>query len=155
MNRQLQSSATSTVLYGLLAAGMGLFYILYALGIFGSQFHKGSDPSSLGFVFGLIFLLGGMAVVIQTIMKRAGSEPATMPPWLNLLYHAMAFAIVGLLGIVASWVAFGPGPRHFSGSGSIFGETTGRMLFGIGAALIWVVLLGVAVSAVRSYLARR
>jgi hypothetical protein len=156
MDRQVQSSATSTVVYGLLAAAMGLLYMLYALGILGSQRRSDSgDPHWLGFVFGLIFLLGGTAVVIQTITKRAGSSaetgPAAMPPSLDLLRHVMAFVIVGLLGVVASWVAFGSGQRHFAGSGAIFGETGGRILFGVGAALVWAVLLAVSISAVRSW----
>jgi hypothetical protein len=154
MDRQAQSSTTSTILLGLLAAGIGLFYLLYALGIFGPAAHgNGKDPIWLGFVFGLIFLFGGLAVVIQTAVNRgAASEetlPASMPPFLKLIHHVMALAIVASLGILASWVAFGPGARHFTGSGSILGEAGGRLMFGIGAVLVWVVLLAMAVSAVR------
>jgi hypothetical protein len=78
-----------------------------------------------------------------------GLLPASMPPFLKLIQHAMAFAIVALLGIVASWVALGPGARHFTPSGSIIGEASGRLVSGIGAALVWVVLLAMAASAVR------
>jgi hypothetical protein len=66
----------------------------------------------------------------------------------------MAFAIVGLLGILSSWVAFGPGPRHFTGSGSIFGETSGRIMFGAGAVLLWLILIAIVISGVRRLLAR-
>ena len=39
-----------------------------------------------------------------------------------------------------TWVAIGPGKRAFTGSGAIFGETVGRIAFGIGAMLFWFAL---------------
>ncbi len=39
-----------------------------------------------------------------------------------------------------TWVAIGPGKRAFTGSGAIFGETAGRIAFGIGAMLFWIAL---------------
>jgi hypothetical protein len=67
-----------------------------------------------------------------------------------------AWAIIGLLGIVASWVAFGPGQQHFAGSGSIFfGEAAGCTVFGIGAILIWIVLLAMVIAGVRRLLAHK
>jgi hypothetical protein len=37
-----------------------------------------------------------------------------------------------------TWIAIGPGKRAFTGSGAIFGETVGRIAFGIGAMLFWI-----------------
>jgi hypothetical protein len=75
MGLQVESSAKPTIAYGLLAAGIGLFYLLYAVGIFGSVPHRNcDDPSWLGFVSGLIFLFGGMAVVMQAAAKRGSSS---------------------------------------------------------------------------------
>jgi hypothetical protein len=56
---------------------------------------------------------------------------------------ALALFIVGDFVAIFSWIAFGPGERHFStsvGIGGIFvrhggGETLGRIVFGIGAAM--------------------
>jgi hypothetical protein len=111
-------------------------------------------------VFGLIFLFGGAAVIVQTVATGGDTSrsdlPPTMPRGLRLIHHVMAWAVVGLLGIVASWVAFGPGERHFTGSGSIFlGESAGRAVFGIGAVLIWIAWLAMAVAGVRRLLARQ
>jgi hypothetical protein len=61
----------------------------------------------------------------------------------------MAVAIIGLLGVAATWVAFGPGQRHFTGSGSFLGETGGRTMFGIGAVLIWALLVAMVVTGLR------
>ncbi len=52
--------------------------------------------------------------------------------------------LVTAMGVAISWIAFGPGERHFSGSISIpglsvgggSGELSGRIAFGIGAVLI-------------------
>src|SRR5260370_40520405 len=92
MGRQIPSSAKSTIACALAAVAIGLFYILYSAGIFGPAARHGNDgPSWLGFVFGLIFLLGGMAVVIQTVATggdTSGSDlPATTPPGLRLIHH--------------------------------------------------------------------
>jgi len=155
---RIQSSARSNIAYGLLAVGIGLFYVLYGLGIFGPVAHRnGDEPAWLGLVAGLIFLVGGLAVAIQTLVKLSLSGDGTMvaaPPWLKLINHVMAFVIVGLLALVATWVAFGPGQRHFTGSGSIFGETGGRIMFGAGAVIVWIVLLAIVISAVRRLRAR-
>jgi|SRR5215472_3874560 len=153
----MQSSPKSNIAYGLLAAGIGLFYVLYSLGIFGPVAHRNGDaPGWLGLAAGLIFLLGGLAVAIQTLAKRSSGDGAMVaaPPWLKLINHVMAFTIVGLLAVVASWVAFGPGQRHFTGSGSVFGETGGRIMFGAGAVIVWIVLLAMAISAMRRLFGR-
>jgi hypothetical protein len=44
------------------------------------------------------------------------------------------------MGAMFTWIAIGPGKRSFTGSGAIFGETVGRIAFGIGAMLFWIAL---------------
>jgi len=156
----MQSSPRTTIFLGLVTAGIGLFYVLYAAGVFGPVAQHGNDePSWLGMVFGAIFLLGGSAAVIKAVTApgnlQASGLPTGTPRWLRSIYFAMVLAIVGLLGVIASWVAFGPGERHFTGSGSFLGETGGRTVFGIGAVLIWMVVLGMLVGALRRLRARR
>jgi hypothetical protein len=160
MGNQTRSSAKLTIACALVAVAIGLFYILYSAGIVGPAPRHGNDgPGWLGFVFGLIFLFGGMAVIIQTVATggdpSASDLPASTPRGLRLIHHVMAWAIVGMLGIVFSWVAIGPGQRDFTGSGSIVGETGGRIAFGIGAVLIWIVLLAMVFVGVRRLLARK
>ena len=71
MGGKLQSSAKLTVACGLGTAAIGLFYILYATSVPGSAELDGqSEPGWLGFVFGLAFLLGGIAAIIQTALTK-------------------------------------------------------------------------------------
>jgi hypothetical protein len=64
-------------------------------------------------------------------------------------------AIVVDMGLLASWIAFGPGQRQFSGSGAIFGEIGGRVAFGIGALIIWIVLVAIVIGGARRFIERR
>jgi hypothetical protein len=82
MSRHPQSSATLSVALGIGTAAIGLFFILYTL-----YANPGSpnEPSWLAFVFGLAFLLGGIAVVFQTALATGNPPnddlplPATTP----------------------------------------------------------------------------
>ena len=137
---------------------MGLFYMLYSVIVGPNARHNGEEPGWLGFVFGMIFLLGGSAAIIQTVAgstPSGGSLPATAPRWLRLIYHAMIVAIVFGMGMLFSWIAFGLGQREFSGSGAIFGEIGGRIAFGIGALIIWIVLVAIAIGGARRFIERR
>ena len=154
MDPRKSSSARLTIACGLLAAAMGFFYMLHSAGIVGPPARHGSEePGWLGFVFGLVFLLGGSTAIIKTAVAGdnppEGDLPRTAPRWLRLVYHAMVLAIVAGLGMLFSWIAFGPGQREFSGSGSIFGEIGGRVAFGISAILIWIVVLAIAIHGAR------
>jgi hypothetical protein len=158
MDPQTRSSTRLTIACGLLAAAMGLFYILYSAIVGPSARHNGEEPGWLGFVFGMIFLLGGSAAIIKTVVGSTapgGGLPATAPRWLSFTYHAMVVAIVVGMGLLASWIAFGPGQRQFSGSGAIFGEIGGRIAFGIGALIIWIVLVAIVVGGARRFIERR
>ena len=63
-----------------------------------------------------------------------------------------------MLALIGSWVAFGPGPRGFSGSFLFFSHATnewiGRAAFGFGAVLCWLGTLAVAVVGARKLLGR-
>jgi hypothetical protein len=137
------SDSRSTIFFALIALAIGLFYVIVS--IVGPTHPKpGAAPAWIGFVCGLAFFLGGCAVLIQTLFKAPGASienPVSgAPPWLGFVYKMLCLAIVLALGAVATWVAFGPGPRTFSGSGAIFGEKAGRIGFGIGAVIIWSVV---------------
>lgn len=137
------SDTRSTIFFAVIAAAIGLFYVVVS--IVGPMNPKpGAAPSWIGFVCGLVFFLGGGAVLIQTLFRGAGESSGTpvsgAPPWLALVYKILCLVIVLGLGAVATWVAFGPGPRAFTGSGAIFGETGGRIAFGISAVLIWSIV---------------
>jgi hypothetical protein len=154
MRQGSNPSPKSTIIFGLIAASIGVFYILLAGGIFGPIARQPDQeaPAWLGIVVGLIFLLGGSAVVIQTSLRNANASrqglPAATPFWLRSFYQLLCLGIVASLGVVATWVAFGPGKRTFTGSGAFLGEVGGRAAFGIGAVLIWIVLAPIITSAI-------
>jgi hypothetical protein len=68
----------------------------------------------------------------------------------------LGLAIVGLMGALFGWVAFGPGPREFSTTVSIpflagrWGSSalSGRIAFGIGAVLLALMFVACGVSGV-------
>jgi len=158
MEPQTRSSERLTIACGLLVAAMGLFYILYSAIVGPSSKQHGEEPGWLGFVFGMIFLLGGSAAIIKIVVGSTapgGGLPATAPRWLSFTYQAMVMAIVVDMGLLASWIAFGPGQRQFSGSGAIFGEIGGRVAFGIGALIIWIVLVAIVIGGARRFIERR
>ena len=68
---------------------------------------------------------------------------------MGMVQYLLGLGITMSLASIASWVAFGPGPRQFGGSGTFGGgavsETLGRAVFGLGAGLTWlfVITLGV------------
>lgn len=63
-----------------------------------------------------------------------------------------------VLGAVASWVAFGAGPRTFTASGTFASgqtsERVGRMVFGAGAVLLAVIFVALLVVSVKRLRAR-
>ena len=141
------ANSRSTILCALIAAAIGLFYIVFS--IVGAPSPKpGAAPAWIGGVCGLMFFLGGCAVLIQSRFKAKDASTENLnsgaPAWLALLYKMLCLAIVVGLGAVATWIAFGPGERAFTGSGAFLGETGGRIAFGIGAVLIWSVVAGIA-----------
>ena len=160
MDPETRSSARWTIACGLVAALIGLFYVLQGAGFVEVTVRpKETSPGWLAIVIGLIFMSGGGAVIIQTVFKGGNPSdaglPATAPLGFRLIQNTLVFMIVAGLGIVSSWVAFGPGPRQFTGSGAVFGETGGRIAFGIGASIIWIVLLAIGIGLARQVCARK
>jgi hypothetical protein len=103
---------------------------------------------------GLVFFLGGASVLIGGIRANAkGEVPKDTPGWLAVVHYLVGLAIFGSFAAMTSWVAFGPGPRQFSGSltglESSVGAGIGRTVFGIGAAFMWLATIVIAVSGVR------
>lgn len=110
------------------------------------------DPSSVhapGWVIvlcGVVFALGG----VMAWTNGAGFSEA----WST----GLALVFMLCFAAVFSWVAFGPGERGFSGSGSVgpvsvgggSGETVGRIAFGFGAVLMWVFVAAIFAKLLKS-----
>ena len=96
-----------------------------------------------GIVFagvGGVFALAGFSGT-----KTGGRLQARVPVLFRVLNFSVAAAALGSLAMIASFAAFGPGPRAFTFTlplvGAILGpELIGRMFFGAIALLLWGVI---------------
>ena len=130
---------------GLIGVATGLLAILLSLGLLGSApSPKPAENSWLGVVFGIAFLFAGISAIIQAVAARGypttAELPASSPTWLRSLHALLGLGVIISLGTMFTWIAIGSGKREFTGSGAIFGETVGRIAFGIGAMLFWTAL---------------
>lgn len=122
-------------------------------------------PQWLGVAAGGAFLLAGITLIVDGAAGAIGPDgqiSTDSPRWLHVFQSLMGLGIVGTIGALMSWVAFGPGQRHFSTTVSLpFGwwhpksnDTMGRWAFGIAAVLIWCIIAGVIVSSIRRLIVR-
>ena len=148
---------------GILCIAIGSIPLLATLGILPTG-KAPSDPAPpwIGWLFGLVFVCAGILVVIRGFMgnvnEASAALPANAPRLLRLVYDLLSVTIVCLLAMLFTWVAFGPGPRHFSVTDNSFsittsgaGDTMGRVAFGFGSVLFWCVVAGIIVATVRRW----
>jgi hypothetical protein len=148
---------------GLLFLATSVIPLLSVLGILPSS-PTPTDPAPnwMGWLILLMFGGGGILILTQAFTGASadGSLPANTPGLLRGTYDVLAIAIVCALGVALTWVAFGPGPRHFSVSfgfpglwvsGPAAGDITGRIAFGFVAVLFWIAFAALAVRAVRRW----
>jgi hypothetical protein len=90
-------------------------------------------------VAGLVFFAGGFAPLVNASDKNSWGS------------STLVLVVVAGMASVFNWVAFGDGPRQFSGGMSLGGIGTptpvsaagGRIAFGIGAVILDMILLGI------------
>lgn len=145
------ASKRTTIALGALSALVGLIPLLAATGILPPPQHAPSDPapSWMGWVIGLMFLGAGLLVIARGIWGGAaecdGSLAPDAPRALRAMNDLFGTGIAAGLASLFTWVAFGPGPRHFSmGIDGLFfpgsNATPGRIAFGAGAMLGWLIV---------------
>jgi hypothetical protein len=82
-----------------------------------------------------------------------GDLPPGTPFVVRLVQYVLGLGITATLASIASWVAFGSGSRHFSGSGPFISgavnEALGRTVFGIGAVLTWAFMAVMVIVSVK------
>ncbi len=160
MNSRSQLSPRLAVALGLLFIGVGVLGGIAASGRFGSRpaAAAGQTPGWVGICCALLFGLSGAAIIVSSTVAGGsgpdGNLPAGAPLWARLTQYLLGLAIVGLLGSVFSWVAFGSGPRAFTMSSSISAAhpanpTAGRIAFGLGAGMIWIIFAAIAITGMR------
>ena len=131
---------------------LGTMPLLALMGILPTRSPRPDDaPAWIGLAIGLAFFLAGLMVIVRSFagMPDSSTEPAqTAPRALRILYDVIVTPIPILLALLLSWVAFGPGERHFSmsiggGGGGVAmggGQIFGRVMFGAGAVLGWIMV---------------
>jgi hypothetical protein len=146
---------------GALSGAIGLYFMLIGVGVLPvpggpRNLHA---PLWVGFLAGLVFFLGGVAALLQGIGKAnaQGELSAGAPAWMTAAQQLIGVAIFASFAMIGSWIAIGGDPRQFSGSfmGLGIGVSIARVAFGIGAIICWACTIGLAVSAVRKFIARR
>ena len=98
---------------------------------------------------GLIFVFLGAAMIVgfAVVGGANGDLPPGTPFGVRVIQYFLGLGIIGSLAAIFTWVAFGPGERQFSSTlvlpfmthgAAASGETSGRVVFGIAAVLIWL-----------------
>jgi hypothetical protein len=159
-NRQQPASARTTFVCGLAATGMGLFLLLFGLGVIPMKPRAGDGPLWIAAVAGIAFMLAGISIAVGAIhgVSETGEPPKDSSWWMRLFYYLIGVVTAGALASIGTWVAFGAGPRNFSGTGMFLlslelNAMIGRIMFGIGAVLAWLITIVLAVSGARKLMA--
>jgi hypothetical protein len=163
MTEQTPAMPRSNYFYAALAAAMGLYFFVmgaHLLPIPGgpSNLH---GPHWLVLCVGVAFFLAGIAIAIQTAghaNATTGDLPAGAPRWMAAAQYLIGLTIFVCFGLIASWVAFGPGERHFSGTFEFadpaINAAIGRTAFGFGAVIIWLCTAAVVAFGFRKFFDR-
>jgi hypothetical protein len=139
-------SPGGAVAIGLALSALGLLAILLSVGAFGSP-PLDDTPPWIGACAGFVFVLGGLALIVGYAIGGGvgpdGDLPAATSFAVSAIQYAFGLAILALMGLIGSWAALGPGRRHFTGTGTLgrgaVNELIGRVAFGFGAVLVWIV----------------
>lgn len=153
---QANASPRSTLIAGVAAAALGLFVLLVGLGVVPVDPRSVHAPYWIVAAAGTCFLLAGISVAAGAVygVSETGELPKDAGWWTRLFYYAVAVVIAGALASIGSWVAFGPGLRGFNGPGLFLlspeaGDLVGRVVFGFGAVLTWLITIALAVGGAR------
>jgi hypothetical protein len=161
MSEPTPATPRQMLIYSAIAATVGIYFGMVGLRLLpipggSSNLHA---PLWLVFCVGLAFTLAGVALFIQAIGhgNADGELPAAAPQWLRIAQFLAALTIFVLFAAIASWVAFGPGEREFSGTVTIGGHASdlaGRIAFGFGAVITWLSALAFGVYGFRKFVRR-
>lgn len=151
--------------WGLLAlgaafAGGGLYFVLVGLGLAASPSHL-YGRNWLALAVGLVFFAAGASVLMRGWLAVPDSQPdlpADAPALLVAIQWIAALVVIVGLASIGTWIAVGSGDRTFAMmlpvQGSL-GETVGRVAFGVGAVITWLMAAGVAAKGIRKLFGKK
>jgi hypothetical protein len=162
MSEPAAATPKATAAIGVVAGTVGLYLVLVGTRVLPvpGESHSLHAPLWTVLCAGLVFLLGGAAVILQALGRgnNRGEFPTDAPLWLHVVQYLIGLAILAALGAIGSWIAFGPGERAFSGSFFFFSadkhEAIGRTALGIGGIIIWLCILAFAAAGAARLCAR-
>lgn len=161
MSTQQPATPQQLGIFGAAAGAVGLYLMLVGLGLLpvpgGPRNLHG--PLWLVLLIGLVFVLAGIAMLIQLVgQANAGELPADAPLWPRVLQYLTGLLMFGSFTMIGSGIAIGGDPHSFSGNLLVFdgatNATIARIAFGIGAIIIWLATIGFAVAGARKLLRR-
>lgn len=161
-----QLSPRARPLVGLLFLAIGLFIMLVGTGIIEADPKSVHAPPWVITLAGLCFALIGAILLLGVAMPTLdanGNLPEHAPWRWRFLQYLFGLAIFAAMAMVDSWVALGPGERNFTSSISSLGsgresaanEISGRIAFGLGAALMWICVIAFGVIGAKKLFARK
>jgi hypothetical protein len=135
-------------LVGIFAIAIGGSIILVSLDIIrtpDSSFHA---PRWLAGMAGGVFVLAGLSVLFRELSGLL-TWSECLSGFMRTVQRVLVILIVAFMAGIANWVAFGPGERSYSGSAggaslTLFfncGDVMGRIVFGIGALLLDLIIV--------------
>jgi len=148
-----EMSPRGAIILGVFVAAAGIGIV--AAGVWSPQKDVHAPRWVIESAGGAFLFFGSWTAVVYALGYDPKRSDETLPPPLVQL----AFFLPGVVCLAAPfhWIAFGPGPRAFSGSFSLpfllisrrAGELSGRVAFGVGAVLMDLVAVAIAVTLLR------
>lgn len=145
---------------GLLSGGAGATLVLVGLGVIPIAENSTEAPLWVIGLAGSLFLVMGIYSIGLGVLARRDPDFALRVlrgAEFNLGGWLVALFTVGVFFVLSVWVAWGPGPRTFSGGGNVggigvsggLGESVGRAVFGVSAVITGLVGVWIAVWGIR------
>ena len=131
---QSKSEQPAPLWFAGMFSSAGLFIVLMAMDVIPVDPETLHPPRWVLAAAGMVFMIGG-------IMAAVGQRNP-------LLNDVLAGVLIGCMAMIATWIAFGPGERQFSGGvslgpvgiGGSSAPSLGRIAFGLSSILLWLLV---------------
>ena len=152
--------AVSWLLLGLLSAITGAAIVLVAFGVVQMPEGGANAPPWVIGLAGSVFLVLGLYSVALAVLAWRDQELAeriVRGEAFNMASWFVGLFAVAVFFTISAWIAWGPGPRSFSGTvgtgrvgvGGMVGESMGRAVFGVSAVTTGLVGVGMLTWGIR------